>query len=105
MASLELSDCIAAMPCWSTAVEISPLHGGMTNRNFLVVDRLRQQFVVRVGHDLPEHGVMRFNELSAARAAHAAGISPAVIHSAEGMLVSHVIIPLAHEQLLNSLTK
>ena len=91
MASLELSDRIAGLPCWTAAVEISPLQGGMTNRNFLVVDRRRERFVVRVGHDLPEHGVMRFNELSAARAAHAAGISPEVIHSAEGMLVSRYI--------------
>lgn len=91
MASLELSDRIAGLPCWKAAVEISPLQGGMTNRNFLVVDRRRERFVVRVGHDLPEHGVMRFNELSAARAAHAAGISPEVIHSAKGMLVSRYI--------------
>ncbi|CAN5215678.1 phosphotransferase family protein [soil metagenome] len=91
MASLELSDRIAGLPCWSTAVEISPLPGGMTNRNFLVLDRRQQRFVVRVGQDLPEHGVMRFNELSAARAAHAAGISPEVIHAAEGMLVSRYI--------------
>ena len=91
MASLELSDRIAGLPCWSSAIEISTLPGGMTNRNFLVVDRVGGRFVVRVGHDLPEHGVMRFNELSAARAAHAAGISPEVIHSADGMLVSRYI--------------
>ena len=65
--------------------------GGMTNRNFLVADRRGQRFVVRVGLDLPEHGVMRFNELAAARAAHAAGISPEVIHAGEGMLVSRFI--------------
>lgn len=91
MASLGLSDRIARLPCWSTVVDISPLQGGMTNRNFLVVDRLGQRFVVRVGQDLPEHGVMRFNELSAARAAHAAGISPEVVHWAEGMLVSRYV--------------
>jgi len=91
MAELELLERIAGLPCWSAAVDISPLPGGMTNRNFLVVDRRKQRFVVRVGRDLPEHGVMRFNELSAARAAHAAGISPEVIYSAEAMLVSRYI--------------
>jgi len=91
MAQQTLLDQIARLPCWSSGVEISPLPGGMTNRNFLVTDSQDQRFVVRVGHDLPEHGVMRFNELAAARAAHAAGISPEVIHAAEGMLVSRYI--------------
>jgi thiamine kinase-like enzyme len=91
MAPQTLSDQIARLPCWSSGIEISPLLGGMTNRNFLVTDRQAQRFVVRVGHDLPEHGVMRFNELAAARAAHAAGISPEVIHAAEGMLVCRYV--------------
>ncbi len=86
-----LFDQIARLPCWSSGVEISPLPGGMTNRNFLVADRDGKRFVVRVGRDLPDHGVMRFNELAAARAAHAAGISPEVIHAGEGMLVSRYI--------------
>ena len=34
---------------------------------------------------------MRFNELAAARAAHAAGISPEVIHAGNGMLVSRFV--------------
>ncbi len=91
MAQPTLFDQIARLPCWSSGVEISPLPGGMTNRNFLVADRDGKRFVVRVGRDLPDHGVMRFNELAAARAAHAAGISPEVIHAGEGMLVSRYI--------------
>ena len=91
MAQQTLLDQIARLPCWSSGVEISPLPGGMTNRNFLVADRRAERFVVRVGRDLPDHGVMRFNELAAARAAHAAGISPEVIHAGEGMLVSRYI--------------
>jgi len=91
MAKQELLDQIARLPCWFGAVEISPLPGGMTNRNFLVADRHAQRFVVRIGRDLPEHGVMRFNELAAARAAHAAGISPEVIHAGDGILVNRYI--------------
>ena len=55
----QLLEQIARLPCWSASVEVSPLVGGMTNRNFLVRDRQGQRYVVRVGHDLPEHGVMR----------------------------------------------
>lgn len=85
------ADLIARLPCWRGNVEIEALAGGMTNRNYRVHDRGAGCFVVRVGLDLPEHGVMRFNELSAARAAHAAGISPEVVYAAEGVLVSRYI--------------
>ena len=39
------------------------------------------------GDDIPVHGVMRWNELSISRAAHAAGIAPAVYHQEPGALV------------------
>ncbi len=76
----------AALSIWQGPVEPEPLGGGITNTNFLVRDGDRRR-VVRVGADIPVHGVMRFNELAASRAAHAAGISPAVIHAEPGILV------------------
>jgi len=91
MSEQALLDQMARLPCWSGRVEISPLPGGMTNRNFLAAGPDGGRFVVRVGRDLPEHGVMRFNELAAARAAYAAGISPEVIHAGGGFLVSRYI--------------
>lgn len=54
--------------------------------NFVVTDA-RRRAVVRIGDDIPVHQVMRFNELAAARAAHAAGISPAVLYHEPGALV------------------
>lgn len=77
---------IAGLCCWQGRVEPQPLGGGITNTNFVVADRGRR-FVVRVGDDIPRHGIMRFNELAASRAAHAAGISPAVVHAEPGILV------------------
>ena len=62
------------------------MDGGITNRNFLVQDSDRKA-VVRIGTDIPVHQIMRFNELSASQAAHAAGVSPAVIHHEPGLLV------------------
>jgi len=81
---------IAKLPCWTGPVEPTPLAGGITNRNYLVADRGRR-FVVRLGEDIPVHGVMRFNELAAARAAFAAGISPEVVHAEPGALVLRYI--------------
>ncbi len=83
---LREADRIAALPCWRGRVDIAPLAGGMTNSNFLVSDSGRR-FVVRLGEDIPVHGVLRFNELAASRAAHAAGLSPAVVHAQPGVTV------------------
>ncbi len=87
----QLSAQIVALPCWSGAITVEPLIGGMTNRNCLVTDSSGARYVLRVGRDLTEHGVLRFNELAAARAAHAAGISPEVVYSREGLLVSRYV--------------
>jgi thiamine kinase-like enzyme len=77
---------VEALACWTGIVDPKPLTGGITNRNFVVEDGGRK-YVVRVGDDIPVHQIMRFNELSASRAAHAAGISPAVVHAGKGALV------------------
>jgi thiamine kinase-like enzyme len=77
---------IARLPCWSGRVDPVPLPGGITNRNYLVTDRGRK-FVVRLGEDIPIHGVMRFNELAASRAAFEAGVSPEVVYAESGALV------------------
>ena len=78
------------LPCWSGRVEPVPLVGGITNKNYLVADR-GEKFVVRLGEDIPIHGVMRFNELAASRAAFEAGISPEVIYAEPGALVLRFI--------------
>jgi thiamine kinase-like enzyme len=60
--------------------------GGITNANFRVEDR-GESFFVRIGDDIPVHGVLRSNEAAASRAAHAAGLSPEVVHQEPGALV------------------
>jgi thiamine kinase-like enzyme len=77
---------VARLPIWSRRVDPIPLTGGITNHNFVVEDR-GQRYVVRVGTDIPVHGVVRANELAASRAAHAAGISPRVVHAEPGVMV------------------
>ena len=84
---MTVEDGIAALSFWSGPVSIAPLSGGITNRNFIVDDPGRGRFVVRLGDDIPVHHISRENELAAARAAEAAGLSPAVRFSAPGMLV------------------
>ncbi len=80
----------AELSCWPDPVDPVPLSGGITNSNFMVESEGRRHFV-RIGGDIPLHGIMRFNELAASRAAHAAGISPEVLHHEEGAMVLRFI--------------
>ena len=77
---------IAKLPIWQRKPRIEPLEGGITNANYKVTHDGGRAFV-RLGDDIPVHQVLRFNELAASRAAHAAGISPAVLHAEAGILV------------------
>jgi thiamine kinase-like enzyme len=79
-------DRIRALPLWTGRIEIAKLPGGLTNRNYVVADAHRK-CVVRLGGDVPVHGIMRFNEHAASRAAAAGGISPPVLHAEPGVLV------------------
>ena len=83
-------DKVVQLNFWSAPVEPEPLGGGITNTNFIVHDR-GERFVVRIGDDIPIHGVMRFNEIAAARAAYAAGISPEIVYYADGVFVMRFI--------------
>lgn len=80
----------AHLSCWSAPVDPEPVGGGITNSNFLVEHDGRRHFV-RIGDDIPWHGVLRERELASSRAAHAAGISPEVLHHEEGAMVLHFI--------------
>ncbi|MEX0810219.1 MAG: phosphotransferase [Dongiaceae bacterium] len=76
----------ASLACWKGKVDPQPLGGGITNKNYVVADG-GKKYVVRIGADIPVHQIMRFNELAASRAAHAAGVSPRVVFATDGALV------------------
>jgi len=78
------------LSCWQSPENPRILEGGITNVNLLIRDQGRD-YVVRMGADIPLHGIMRFNELAISRAAHAAGVSPAVHHAEDGVLVLEFI--------------
>ena len=79
-------DFIQRLPLWRGTIEIEPLQGGITNLSYVVRDPGRTS-VVRLGGDIPVHGVMRFSDHAASRAASAAGISPPVLYSDPAALV------------------
>jgi thiamine kinase-like enzyme len=96
---------IRALSCFANPDEIAPLGGGITNVNLTVRDRGRT-YVVRLGEDIPEHGVMRWNELAIGRAAEAAGVSPAIRHAEPGVMVLDYIdaAPLTEADLHDEAT-
>lgn len=85
-----LDSCIRTLPCWQGDITISPLHGGLSNENFLVVDDAGKH-VVRFGNDFPFHHVYRERETMTARAAYEAGFAPALEFAQPGVMVSQYL--------------
>ncbi len=77
---------IHTLPIWSGPIAVAPVTGGLSNANFRVIDGDRR-YMVRVGGDLPFHHVFRDREAAVSRAAHAAGLSPALLHAGDGVAV------------------
>lgn len=75
-----------ALPCWQAPKNVRILGGGITNVNLRITDQGRD-YVVRLGEDIVEHGIMRFNELAISQAAYKAGLSPNVHYCEQGALV------------------
>lgn len=84
-------DRVKSLSCWtSTAVDIAPLEGGITNRNYVVRDGDRK-YVVRQCADGSQLGIDRSNERACHRAAAEIGVSPALVHFEQEFLVSDFI--------------
>lgn len=81
---------IRALPLWSGPIDIEPLGGGLTNRNYRVDDRGRR-FAVREGVDQPRLGICRRNERTIAAIAAELGVGPRVVHAEPGLLVTDFV--------------
>lgn len=82
---------ILELTCWQTSpVDVEPLEGGITNRNYLVHDGTRK-FVVRQCADGAPLGIDRRNERACHQAAAEIGVSPALVHHADEFLVSDFV--------------
>jgi thiamine kinase-like enzyme len=75
---------------WSGPIEITPLPGGITNRNFLVRDGAAR-YVARLCRPLPLLGIDRRNEVACQEAAARLGLGPEPVHRDDGILVSRYL--------------
>jgi thiamine kinase-like enzyme len=85
-----LAERLSRLPIWRRPVTLRPLQGGLTNLSF-VADDGAEKFVVRCGDDIPVHHVFRDRERAASVAAHAAGLSPELIHVEPGIMVMRFV--------------
>ena len=85
-----LEERVARLPCWTAPVRLVRLEGGLTNLSFRV-DQDGESFVARCGDDIPVHHIFRDRERAAATAAHAAGLSPEIVHAEPGIQVLRFI--------------
>ena len=90
-------DKAASLAIWKASVEPEPLSGGITNVNFKVVDD-GEAYVVRIGGNIPEHGIRRTAEIACARAAYLAGVAPELIHAEKGVIVTRFIEGRTYEE-------
>ena len=86
----EIVDLVSNLSCFQNPTDIIPITGGITNVNVEVTNN-NKKYVVRIGKDIPEHGVMRWNELALSKAAQSLGVSPTVVHFEPGILVLEFI--------------
>mgnify|MGYP001165702163 FL=1 len=69
---------ISSIKFWKHEIKISPVEGGITNKNYLINDGPKKYFV-RIGDDIPEHLVFRNNEIQASNAAAKIGVGPELL--------------------------
>lgn len=82
---------VKSLSCWTSPdVDVAPLEGGITNRNYVVQDAERR-FVVRQCADGSLLGIDRRNERACHRAAAEIGVSPSLVHHEEEFLVSDFV--------------
>ena len=83
---MNIEDRIKNLNIWKNKISIESVNGGITNSNFLVKDG-EEKYFVRIGKDINEHLIFRKNEILVSNAAAAAGISPKIEYSSEGLII------------------
>lgn len=85
-----IRDDVASLPLWQGRPSFEPLPGGISNLSFVATDRAGK-YVVRLTRDFPFHNVYREREVAVARAAHAKGFAPEVVHAEPGLMISRFL--------------
>jgi len=81
---------IKSLPIWDATVDVKELQGGITNSNYLV-NHNSKMYVVRIVEEQPCLGIDRRNEVLCMKAGYECGISPDVVYTGSGIMVTNFI--------------
>ena len=81
---------IKTLTLWTSSIEVTELKGGLTNSNYLVNDDGRR-YVARISKEQPLLGINRDNELLCTKTAYECGVSPRLVYSEPGIMVTEFI--------------
>ena len=81
-----IKNTLSKISLWKGDIDIEPLKGGLTNRNYLIKDK-EQKYVARFGEDIIYHHILRYHEIAASKAANEIGVAPEVIYHEKGLLI------------------
>ena len=81
---------LQALPFFKGSLDLKYIEGFMANDNYIVSDD-SNKYIVKIGGDKQDYGVVRSHEIEASKAGYKAGISPKVLYFDDSILVSQYI--------------
>ena len=70
---------LQALPFFKGSLDLKFIEGFMANDNYIVSDD-SNKYVVKIGGDKQDYGIVRSHEIEASKAGYKAGISPKVLY-------------------------
>ena len=81
---------VKSLSFWTTSVEVSAISGGLNNSNYLV-NHKGDRYVVRIEEEEAHLGINRYNELLCAKVGYRCDVSPSLVYSKPGVIVTEFI--------------
>ena len=81
---------LQALPFFKGSIDLKFIEGFMANDNYIVSDD-SNKYVVKIGGDKQDYGIVRSHEIEASKAGYKAGISPKVLYFDDSILVTQYI--------------
>ena len=81
---------LQALPFFEGDIDLKFIEGFMANDSYIVSDD-SNKYVVKIGGDKQDYGVVRSHEIEASKAGYKAGISPKVLYFDDSILVFQYI--------------
>ena len=81
---------LQALQFFTGSIELQFIEGFMANDNYIVSDD-SNKYVVKIGGDKQDYGIVRSHEIEASKAGYKAGISPKVLYFVDCILVTQFI--------------